>query len=372
MQSLARDGYTEQEVKDVLHGRRGSRAFRFRYKLLDKNENEKFYLNNVESGEVSMSQFDTIKRTAKFRIKDDGTPIDWLTDRIQPIVEVQMFDGKWIGFPLGIFLLKSPTKSDEEGGIIREVEAYDGLVVLRDDKFTSRYHIPAGTNYKDAIIAILQSAGITKYNIADTDKTLPVDKEFEIGTEKIAAINELLSAINFIPLIVDPNGYYTTYAYQSPQYRGVDYSYADDSLSVMYKGMTEELDLWDVPNKWVAVLSDAERDPIVSMYENSNPDSPTSTTNMGRSIVRLLEVQDIADQAALDQYVERVAFESSQVYGKLEFNTAIMPHHDYADVLEITYSKMGINKQKYVETGWTIPLKVGEPMRHEVRRVVNI
>jgi hypothetical protein len=369
MQSLARDGYTKQQVMDVLHSKKGPRTLRFRYDLLDKNNRYIRTLNNVLSGEVSMCAFAEIKRTARFSLKDDGQ-IDFLNDRIQPFVELKM-PGGFISFPQGIFLLSTPTRKDQTNDVFRDVEAYGGLVILRDDKFETRYVIEAGTKYYDAVINILASAGITKYNIEYTDAVLARALEFEPGKEKLFAINELLSQINFTPIWDDVNGVFTSSYYRSPAVRAIDYTYMDDGLSVTYQGMEEELDLFNIPNKWVVVCSNAENEPLVSSYTNENPESPTSTVNRSRMIVDYREVQDIADQASLDAYVQRIAFEASQVYGKITFETAIMPMHDYADVLEIDYSPLNI-KGKYSETSWSMPLAVGAKMKHEVRKVVTI
>ncbi len=536
---LQRYGYTEQEIKDALHGKYGPRHIRFRYDLLDKNENFIRTLDSVESGEVSMASLASIKRTARFRMKDDGS-INWLSDRIQPFVEVKVkgkrfyqatnlapqnienwtiqqsavvtklnerhngqpiyrvifkagylsriffdflynkgdnFKGRilyryvsgigtgellpafffretgfgssytsknlvettewsqidlshtfsnngscmfllyrssasttqdividitmpqleknvdeihpfgigtynlnetyqiedWLSFPLGIFLLNSPTRKDQNNNVYRDVEAYGLTQILRDDKFTERYTVRAGTNYRDAIIDILASAGITKHNIEQTDKTLPTDKDWAPGVEKLEAANELVSAINFTPIYDDVNGYFTSASYRSPSVRSAEYTYSDDELSVTFPGMTEELDTFNIPNSWVVTLSDPEREPLVSRYTNENPESPTSTVSRGRTIVDAREVDDIADQQALDAYVQRIAFEASQVYGKIEFNTAIMPMHDMSDVIQLNYSPLGISG-KYTETGWTIPLKeTGEKvMRHSLRRVVSV
>ncbi|NUK30991.1 hypothetical protein HT574_13115 [Parageobacillus sp. VR-IP] len=369
MLSLANYPYSRQEIIDALHGKYGQRHFKFRYDLLDMNDNKIGELDSVVDGEVSMASLDSIKRTARFKIKDKGD-INWLTDRIQPFALLRMRDGKYIEFPLGIFLLSSPTRKDENKSVYRDVEAYDGLLILRDDKFDTRYTIPAGTNYRQAVIDILASAGITKHNIEQTDKVLPVDVEFEPGKEKLKAINELLTAINYTPLHVDVYGYFTSMTYRSPSIRTAEYTYKDDELSIIYAGMEEELDLFNVPNKWVVICSNAEQS-LMSSYTNSNPNSPTSTVNRGRTIVDYREVTDIADQQSLDAYVQRIAFEASQVYGKLTFETALNPLHDYMDVLEVDYSPLGI-KGKYVETGWTMPLKAGARMKHEVRKVVSI
>jgi hypothetical protein len=398
VQPLARNGYTEEQIKAALHMAQGSRRIDFRYDLLDINNNFIRPLRNVVSGEVSMASLASIKRTAKFKLMDDGQ-IDYMNDRIQPFVRLYIPPGRvlareyhfllpnfparfeeiksapeeggWIDFPLGVFLLSSPTRADENNGVYREVDAYDATLILRDDKFESRYAVRTGTNYRDAIVEILESAGITIYNIDRTDKTLPTTMEFEPGTEKLTAVNRLLSAINYTPIYVDVNGYFMSREYRSPSERVAEYTYEDNDLSVTYQGMSEELDTFNVANRWVAVLSDPERQPLVSSYTNDNPNSPTSTVSRGRVIVDYREVEDIADQHALDGYVKRLASNASQVYGKLEFNTAIMPMHDYADVLQIKYSPLGIN-EKYSETGWTIPLEVGGRMKHSIRRVVTI
>lgn len=277
----------------------------------------------------------------------------------------------YVEFPLGIFLLSSPKRKDENGHVYRDIEAYDGLVVLIDDKFDSRCVISAGTSYYQAIRTILLNAGITKINLEDTGQVLPTDQEFEAGKEKLFAINELLRQINYNQLIVDVEGFYTSYPYRSPSTRGVDYTYKDDSLSVMYRGMEEEFDVFGVHNRWVVVRTNAEEEPLVSIYTNDNPNSPTSTVSRGRVIMDRREIDNIADQESLDSYTQRIAFEASQVYGKLVFETAIMPMHDYSDLLQIEYSSLGIN-DKYAETAWSFPLEAGGKMKHEVRRVISI
>jgi hypothetical protein len=48
-----------------------------------------------------------------------------------------------------------------------------------------------------------------------------------------------------------------------------------------------------------------------------------------------------------------------------------MPMHDYQDLLNIVYSKLGIN-DKYIETEWSFDLETGAKMHHVVRKVVTI
>jgi hypothetical protein len=301
----------------------------------------------------------------------ETTEINYLSDRIQPHMEVKMPDGGWVEFPLGVFLLSTPTRHDEMNGVYREIEAYDGLVVLDEDKFISRYNISAGTKYTDAVATILRGAGITRFQISDKGDTLSSDKEFKIGTSKLQAVNELLSAINYTPIWQDANGYYVSSQYVSPADKRADYTYEDNEVSVIYNGMEEELDLSEVANTWVVTQSNPDDAPLVSRKENHSEDSPTSIENMGRTIVDFREVNDISDQATLDAYVDRIAFEDSQVFGKLKFKTALMPFHEYSDVLEVKYDALKVD-YKFSETNWSMKLEVGGEMTHEVRRVVNV
>ena len=288
-----------------------------------------------------------------------------------PTIRREELAEEWISFPLGIFLLSTPTKEERNGVIYRQVEAYDGLVVLQENKIMERLTAPVDMKYTDFIYDVLQAAGVRKWNIEPSDKTITTALEWAIGTSYLTIINDLLGALNYTPLWTDENGYYISNLYRSPAEAPTDFSYVADELSVIYNGMTEELDLFNVPNRWIMVLNDPEREPLVSIYQNDNPESPTSFQARGRWIVDYREVTDIADQEALDAYTRRIAFEASQVYGKVQFETATMPFHDYSDILYLENEALGI-RGNFSETDWTLPLDIGAKMKHQVRRVVNI
>lgn len=89
MESLARGGFTAEEVKWALHA--PNRRIRFRYNLLDSDDNFIRELRNVTNGVVSLRAGADIKRTAQFELKEEkGISIDYLNDRIQPAFELQM------------------------------------------------------------------------------------------------------------------------------------------------------------------------------------------------------------------------------------------------------------------------------------------
>lgn len=311
--------------------------------------------------------------------------VDWLKYRIQPIFLLKMPDkyeqlnsqvrkipGKWIEFSLGIFLLSTPTRRSVNGKIYRDVEAYDGLVVLEENKINRRRSITIGQSYYDFVLSLFDELGIEKWNIEFSDKVAVTATEWEIGTDYLKIFNDVLATLNYTPLFVDEYGYYTSRLYRSPQEKSIDVEYLADEYSVIEDGMSEELDLFSIPNKFIRVLNDPERPPIISTVTNENPESPTSYQSRGnRWITDYAEVQDIADQQALDEHTKRVAFESSQIFGKVSFTTALMPIHDYSNVIYLDNPVLSVNG-KYAETSWKMPLDLKGKMIHEVRAVVNI
>ncbi len=373
MLNLAIGGYSTEDVINQLHAKTGVREIKFRYDLLNKNEVKIGVLSGTPSGNsIDFNSLADIKRTGVFTFKEiELNEVDWLNDRVRPVFLLKMPDGNYIEWSLGIFLLSSPTRKDNNDGIWREVEAYDSSVILKEDKFDNRYYIPAGTKYIDAISLIINSALIYKINITDHSGVISTDKEFEIGSSKLEVLNQLLSEINYTSLWVDTYGFFTSKPYILPSDREVDYSYKTDELSIICGGAINELDLFNVPNKWVVTASNPEKQPLTSTYVNDSATSITSTLNRGRTIVDYRQIDDTLDQSTLDAYTKRIAYNASQIYEKVQFETALMPHHTFMDTLFIEYKSLAISS-KHIETEWSMDLQAGGRMRHSVRRIVNI
>lgn len=379
MRALARNGFTTDQVKLALHAPWGSQQVRFRYERLNAANAKLADLGTtVLSASVTQNALADIKRRATFRLKDDST-INFLSDRIKPYVQVRVppgilngtpATGGWAEFPLGVFLLSTPKKKYEASGVmIREVEAYDQNQVLMDDKVTSKYLIAAGTNFVTAIASILTGAGITEQNLAGSTKTIPVDREWDGGTSKLAIINDLLEAINYYSLYFDEDGVAMATPYVLPAEAPSEYTYAEGSQGVISIGTVEqELDLFSVPNRWVLVVSQPDRATLKSVYTNTSANSQTSTVSRGRTIVEYRDV-DAPDQATLDGLAQRMANEAAQAYEHIRFETWIMPQHSHFDNYTISYK--GTTAQ-YREVSWTMDLVAGGGMTHEARRNVSV
>lgn len=340
------------------------RHLSFRYELLDSNNVHKGWLDEVMGASVANNALADIKRTARLQMLDNPD-IDWLADRVKPWVTLNGDE-----HPQGVFLLSSPRRRWSSGVVLREVEAYDQGMVLRDDKVEDRYTIAAGVNYIAEVDTLLASAGIAETNLTPTDKTLPTGREWDPGTSKGRIIGDLLAAINYRSLYFDAGGIAVAEPYVSPSEAAPRHLYATDDASLILPEAEEELDLFEVANKWVLYTSEPDLLPLTASYTNTNPNSPTSTVRRGRTIVDFRQVE-AADQATLDARVQRLASEASQVYTAVDFDTGIVADHGDADVIDFIHDGLGISA-RYVEHTWSMQLKAGAEMRHRIRRVVTV
>lgn len=295
---------------------------------------------------------------------------------------VRVKERNYVEWPLGVFLLSTPTRVLDRGDVItRDVQGYDQLQVFLDDAVTDRYEVAASANYVDAVETLL--GGVDAQAVASS-LTLPAARDWDPGTPKLTIINDLLGSINYHPLHFDAEGLAIIAPYESPSDRPPEWTYTDLTASVLGYGAQQELDLFGIANKWVVVVSEPDQPILSSTYTNTDPASPTSTTRRGRTIVDFrtspeglgggldAEGEPIPpSQSALDDFVERLAFEASQVYAALEFETGLMPIHSGPDVFWITFDRLAINA-KFSGHTWSLPLRGGERMSHRARRVVVI
>lgn len=351
----------------------GQRKFSFRYELLDSGNATVGDLTTVTEATVSQDWLADIKRKLDLTMADgDPLGVDWLSDRVRPWVRLHLppyGDDDYVEWPQGVFLLSSPTRyTDDAGGVWRKVTGYDQLQVFTDDKVADRYTVTEGAVYTSAVSTLLGS--ISK-SVAPSSATLPTDREWDPGTSKLRIINDLLASINYQSLSFDEYGVAVVQPYTAPSDRASEYTYADGESALMLPRVDQELDLFDVANRWVLVVSNPDQSALKSTYLNQDPASPTSTVRRGRTITDFRTEQDAADQASLDAKVARLAFEASQVYEKADFTTGLMPIHSGNDVYRVVFTPLAVNA-KFAETSWSMPLKVGATMQHKARRVVRV
>lgn len=348
------------------------RQWAFSYKAVNQANVEVRDLT-VERCEVSNNDLaDKSKRTCNVVLAASST-FDTLTEKFRPYVTLANGD-TWC---MGTFLLasdKTPVLV-EAGRSSRALTGYDRLLELEEGKVVDRLVIPTSTVVTTYVISVLVGLGFSINRVSTSGLTLPAPLEFPPGATILSMLNALLSAIGFRSLYMDELGQPVVEPYVDPASAPVLWAYAPGPNAVIRPGADLSLDLFNVPNRWVAYVSEPDRPVLTASYINSNPASPTSTVNRGRQIVDVVQLSQAqgdappVNQATLDAKVLQMAQEASQVYSDVEFTTGMMPFHGTGEVFTLD---TGSGPIRYREHKWSMDLEVGGLMQHTFRRVVAI
>jgi hypothetical protein len=278
----------------------------------------------------------------------------------------------WIEFPQGVFVMPTARPNSTAGGTVTyQIDGYDLNHLLGDTVVKNRYYVAAGTNYVTAIKAALATAGITSYNIDATTSIMPTSLEWEPGTTYYQIVDDLCAAIGYLHYF-DENGQFIAQAWTNPLQQTPIFSFKTDKMSLVESEATLELDAYGVPNTVVLIVSEPElTTPLRSERSNNNPDSPTSISNRGREIVRVIKGVQAADQTALDALATQTLFQLSQIYESVEFKAGIVPVFGHNDTVYLEFDPFRL-RARYEVLGWEIDMRPGGDMKLNVRRIVTV
>lgn len=328
--------------------------------------------NGADFGELHPLSAPTIRCDDEAEIKTSlsGTflnseIIDWLSDAIR--VEM-IVDG--VTYSLGVFLPATVVHSFD--GITEQVdiEAYDRCWIVKDNCSESIEYFASGTLYLNAISQLLTSCGISIVSKVDNSAAMTEAREdWNVGTSYLEIVNQLLSEINYKPLWFDSQGTAILEPVKEPSADNIQYTFDSNNVkSLMLPTITREMDIYQAPNVFVVVCSNADKSSgMIAKSENNNPQSPLSIARRGRRIVSVIQVDNIASQSDLQKYADTLRNQSMLTGETIEITTALLPNFGVDDVVALIYDDISTI---CVERAWEMRLEVGGEMRHTLEKVV--
>ena len=292
-------------------------------------------------------------------------PVNWQSDELAPQLVI---DG--VEHPLGIYMPATVTPSKKDGVETVRVEAYDRCWRVRDNYAESMTYFAAGTPYITAIETLLTGSGIGTVYAVPNAAALAEDREWEIGTSYLSIVNELLSEINYKPLWFNAQGAAVLEPAAVPLAQNIQHTLdADKVESLVLPTISRETDVYAAPNVFVVVCANPEKSEnnMIAKAENTNPQSPLSISRRGRRVVKVVQVRNIADQDELQTYADRLRNESMITGETIRVSTALLPGFGVADVVALHYGELAAI---CIERAWTMELRVGGTMTHELEKVV--
>lgn len=364
--NIATGIYTEAELLKALYS--NSREVYYRYTIFNTQNQLLGYLE-IEDGQVSFDSGNDVMRTftGSTRASDlfnltstDFYLVPWMCLKYRNDIV------KW---PLGKFLV-NPSENYQNNMSIIDITGYDLGKIALDDKSDSRIYAAPSDIYT-SLASQIAGTMYTQVDVEVSTKTNPSALEWEIGTEKLKIINDLMTAISYNPMYFDENGVGHMDEFVEYTERSIERVYEDSKQSIIIDGLANSTNKFEIPNKFIRYVENPDAAYLISTYTNTDPLSQYSTVSRGRTIVDSESIDNIATQGDLDNYVRKVAAEKMQSTETLEFSTLNMPGHGYKNCLIVVVNSYGVNG-KYIEVGWEMDLSRGGTMRHRCEKVVSL
>lgn len=342
-----------------------TRTVDFRY-IVVRNGADFSELQPIRNGEplIYMDESAEIKMSLSGDFAQNDA-VNWLTDQIRPELEI---DG--VRKSLGVFLPATVTPMSDESTRSVHVEAYDRCWLVRDNYTETILHFAAGAKYTTIVKQLLTLSGVVAMIVTPSSAVLAEAREdWSIGTSLLTIVNDLLAEINYNPLWFDASGAAVVEPASVPTAENIDHTLDNSEVkSMLLPQLRREADIYSAPNVFRCVVSNADKSAaMVATAENNNLQSPLSIARRGRRIVKVVNVDNIASQAELQAYADRLRNESLFTGETITVKTALLPDYGVADVVALHYDDVAAI---CIDRAWTMELRVGGSMTHTLERVV--
>lgn len=290
--------------------------------------------------------------------------VDLLSDELQPVL---ILDG--VEHVLGQLLPATVQQVKDSTSHYVRLDAYDRCWLVRDTIAETMIYFAAGTPYITAVSTLLYGCGITKILATPSAATLPEDRQWDVGVPYLDIVNELLSEINYKTLWFSAQGAAVLEPAVTPAATNIQHVLDSGNIrSLLLPQIARESDIYSAPNVFICICSNPDKSAaLVATAVNDNPQSALSIQRRGRRIAAQRYVDNIASQAELDAYAQKVLFDSMTGAEAISVSTALFPGWGSDDVVALRYDDLAA---LCICRAWSMELKTGGIMSLTLDRVV--
>lgn len=275
-------------------------------------------------------------------------------------------------FPLGTFIVQTPSSKFDGKTRSVSMDAYTPLLELKEKKPPIGYSIAKESN-------ILSYAGsLSEENLrAPVVKTKCDEKlfdDFVASTDDtwLTFLTDLLSNAKY-RFDIDENGRILFAPDQDTASLQPVWTYTDDNSSILYPEMSMDHDLYGIPNVVEAVYSNGGSN-YYARVVNDDENSPTSTVNRGREIIyRVTDPNLIGDPSngLIKTYAEQLLRELSTIEYTISYTHGYCPVR-LGDCVRLNYDRAGITDIKAKVIYQSIKCEPGCPVSEKAVFTVKL
>ena len=259
---------------------------------------------------------------------------------------VAIQNGKTYKVALGTFLVQTPSWSFDGKTKEISVDAYTPLLELKENLPPIGYSLLEGENIMNIAYRLCRERVRAPVIEAVCDKKLYDDFVANTSDTWLTFLTDLIENAKYV-FDLDEMGRVLFLPVQETASLQPVWTYTDDNSSILYPDISLDRDLYGIPNVVEVVYSNG-KDNYYARVVNDNPNSPISTVNRGREIVRRVTNPSLYGDPTENQtkeYAERLLKELSTLECTVTYSHGYCPVR-INDCVRLNYVRSGISGVK--------------------------
>lgn len=323
-------------------------------------------INNVKSGSITRDLGVETLGSATFDIEE---PLGECYIRVY-LITIQ--NGAKDKYPLGTYLIQTPSSKFDGKNKIVSVDAYTPLLELKENPPPIGYSVLKNTNIMETAYKITKEQVRAPVVAASCTETLFSDFVANTDDTWMTFLNDLMANAKYT-FSLDELGRILFSPKQDMASLQPVWTFDDSNSSILYPEINMDYDLYGIPNVVEVIYSSDDRC-YYSRVVNDDSNSPTSTVSRGREIIHRV-TEPILYGNPTDEQVNEYAVRLLRSLSSIEYT--VNYSHGYCpvkigDCVRLNYSKAGLNGIKAKVISQSIKCEPGCPVSEKAVFTANL
>lgn len=323
-------------------------------------------INNVKSGSITRDLGVETLGSATFDIEE---PLGECYIRVY-LITIQ--NGAKDKYPLGTYLIQTPSSKFDGKNKIVSVDAYTPLLELKENPPPIGYSVLKDTNIMETAYKITKEQARAPVVAAACTETLFSDFVANTDDTWMTFLNDLMANAKYT-FTLDELGRILFSPKQDMASLQPVWTFDDSNSSILYPEINMDYDLYGIPNVVEVIYSSDDRC-YYSRVVNDDSNSPTSTVSRGREIIHRV-TEPILYGNPTDEQVNEYAVRLLRSLSSIEYT--VNYSHGYCpvkigDCVRLNYSKAGLNGIKAKVISQSIKCEPGCPVSEKAVFTANL
>lgn len=323
-------------------------------------------IDNVKSGSITRDLGVETLGSATFDIEE---PLGECYIRVY-LITIQ--NGAKDKYPLGTYLIQTPSSKFDGKNKIVSVDAYTPLLELKENPPPIGYSVLKNTNIMETAYKITKEQVRAPVVAAACTETLFSDFVANTDDTWMTFLNDLMANAKYT-FALDELGRILFSPKQDMASLQPVWTFDDSNSSILYPEISMDYDLYGIPNVVEVIYSSDDRC-YYSRVVNDDSNSPTSTVSRGREIIHRV-TEPILYGNPTDEQVNEYAVRLLRSLSSIEYT--VNYSHGYCpvkigDCVRLNYSKAGLNGIKAKVISQSIKCEPGCPVSEKAVFTANL